>query len=119
MTEASALSRHDLEAKIVKRCWEDEAFRKEFTADPAGAFLKFLQIPAADLPKIVIHEEEPGFWHVVLPAKPEFANELSEEDLERIAGGNTTLRCAWAIVSSLYSVGGTVISVGETIQAGW
>jgi hypothetical protein len=23
-----ALTRHDLEAKVVKHCWEDEAFRK-------------------------------------------------------------------------------------------
>jgi hypothetical protein len=28
------LTRHDLEAKIVKRCREEEGFRKEFTADP-------------------------------------------------------------------------------------
>jgi hypothetical protein len=31
MAEAeSALTRHDLEARIVKHSWEDEAFRKEF-----------------------------------------------------------------------------------------
>jgi hypothetical protein len=40
--QASSMSRHDLEAKIVKRCWEDAAFGKEFTAGPAGAFVKYL-----------------------------------------------------------------------------
>jgi hypothetical protein len=82
-----ALTRHDLEAKIVKHCWEDEAFRREFTSDPAGAFVKYLDAPAESLPKIVIHEESPGSWHIVLPAKPGYVNELSEQDLERVAGG--------------------------------
>jgi hypothetical protein len=90
MAEAgSTLSRHDLEAKIVKRCWEDEAFRKEFTANPAGAFVKYLAVPAASLPRISIHQEEPGSWHIVLPAKPARSGELSERELERIAGGIT------------------------------
>jgi hypothetical protein len=80
------LTRHDLEAKIVKRCWEDEGFRKEFTADPAAAFVKYLEIPAASLPKISVHQEEPGSWHIVLPAKPADTNEISEQDLDRIAG---------------------------------
>jgi hypothetical protein len=71
MTEDNAgLSRHDLEAKIVKRCWEDEEYRKEFTADPAGAFVKYLDVPRDSLPKIVVREETPGAWHIVLPAMP-------------------------------------------------
>jgi hypothetical protein len=61
--QAAAPTRHDLEAKMVKRCWEDEEFRKKFTADPAGVFVKHLQVPAASLPKIAIHQETPGSWH--------------------------------------------------------
>jgi hypothetical protein len=88
MAEAgSTLSRHDLEAKIVKRCWEDEAFCKEFTADPAAAFVKYLAVPAASLPRISVHQEEPGSWHIVLPPKPANAAELTEVDLEKVAGG--------------------------------
>jgi hypothetical protein len=87
MVEAgSTLSRHDLEAKIVKRCWEDDEFRKEFTADPAGSFVKYLEVPRASLPKIVIHEERAGSWHIVLPSQPLNADELSEQDMERVAG---------------------------------
>jgi hypothetical protein len=89
MAEAvPTLSRHDLEAKIVKRCWEDEAFRKEFTADPAGVFVKYLAVPKGKVPKIVVYEETSGSWHIVLPAKPAGADELSEKDLEKIAGGS-------------------------------
>jgi hypothetical protein len=82
------LTRHDLEAKIVKHSWEDEGFRAELVADPAGTFVKYLEVPAASLPKIVIHQEEPGSWHIVLPAKPPHSSELSEADLEKVTGGN-------------------------------
>jgi hypothetical protein len=87
---AQTVTRHDLEAKIVKRCWEDEAFRKEFTTDPAGAFVKYLRIPAAGLPTITVHQEALGTWHIVLPERPANPNELSEEDLEKVAGGVLT-----------------------------
>src|ERR1700689_4086766 len=84
---APTLTRPDLEAKIVKRCWEDEAFRKEFTADPEGAFVKSLNVPAGSLPKIVAHEESPGSWYIVLREKPAHAVELSDAELEGVAGG--------------------------------
>jgi hypothetical protein len=115
MTE-QALTRHDLEAKIVKRCWEDEGFRKEFTADPAGTFTRYLEVPAASLPKILVHAEEPGSWHIVLPAKPADASELSEEDLEKVAGGATP-----AVVTVLASthVATAVSAVISHEAGGW
>jgi hypothetical protein len=100
MTEQAQFTRHDLEAKIVKRCWEDEAFRKEFTADPAGTFTKYLEVPAASLPKILVHAEEPGSWHIVLPAKPANAGALSDADLERVAAGATPTIPAVIITAS-------------------
>src|ERR1700689_5543553 len=88
MTEqAPTLTRPALEAKIVKRCWQDEGFCKEFTADPAGAFVRYLEVPAASLPRISVHQEAPGSWHIVLPARPADADELSEAELEKVAGG--------------------------------
>src|SRR5271170_964036 len=83
-----AMSRHDLEARIVQRSWKDEGFRKEFLADPTGSFSRYLQVPAASLPRITVHQEEPGSWHIVLPEKRANTSELSEQDLERIAGGS-------------------------------
>jgi hypothetical protein len=115
--QAAALTRHDLEAKIVKRCWEDEEFRKEFTADPAGVLVKYLQIPTADLPKIVVHEETTGSWHIVLPAKPANTGELSEADLENVAGGTTpTITVLATIVSSVTTV---AASVDVSLDHGW
>jgi hypothetical protein len=103
------VTRHDLEAKIVRRCWENKEFRKEFAADPKGAFVKYLNVPAASLPKIVVHEESPGSWHIILPVKPSDTAELSEYQLEKIAGG-TTPAC---VIGSLV----TVITVGAPVTA--
>ncbi len=117
MTDApEAMSRHDLEAKVVKHSWEDEGFRKEFLADPAGAFVKYLNVPAGNLPKIVVHEEEPGSWHIVLPAKPAEAQELSDEDLERVAGGTTPTITVVSAVSSLLLTASQAVSENK---GGW
>jgi hypothetical protein len=115
--QATSLTRHDLEAKIVKRCWEDEGFRKEFIADPADAFVKYLKAPADSLPKIFIHQEEPGSWHIVLPAKPADTDELSEQDLEKVAGGGTS---AMSKVSAAVTGAITLFaSVNISVAEGW
>jgi tRNA A37 threonylcarbamoyladenosine synthetase subunit TsaC/SUA5/YrdC len=117
----STLTRHDLEAKIAKRCWKDEAFRKEFTADPAGAFVKYLEAPATSLPKIVVHEETPGSWHLVLPAKPAIADELSEADLERVAGGVPTSEVSLALSSVTVATSALISSaaiLGSSMASG-
>jgi hypothetical protein len=132
--QAQTLSRHDLEAKIVKRCWEDEAFRKEFTTDPAGSFVKYLQVPAASLPEMFVHQEELGSWHIVLPEKPVNAGELSGEELEKVAGasfidivryGGAALEmgtsAAWSAVSGVTAAGAAVASVAVSVDqaVGW
>ena len=124
MTEqAPSLTRHDLEAKIAKRCWEDEAFRKEFTADPTSTFVKYLEVPAASLPRIAVHEEEPGSWHIVLPEKPADTGELSEADLEKVAGGTVvvvpvSVLVGTAIASAVVSAGASVSAVVSAVK-GW
>ena len=115
--QAATLTRHDLEAKIVKRCWDDEGFRKEFTADPAGVFVKHLHVPAASLPKIVVHEETTGSWHIVLPAKPANTGELSEADLENVAGGTTPT--VTVLASIVISVTAASASVAMSQDHGW
>ena len=126
--QAATLSRHDIEAKIVKRCWEDEAFHQEFAADPVGTAVKYLQVPAANLPNIVVHEEPAGSWHIVLAAKPADAGELSEEDLEKVAGGSTPacltpvspIILGTLIAGSAITAGGVSVSAAATVaKGGW
>jgi hypothetical protein len=110
MTEPIPLTRHDLEAKIVKHSWEDEGFRKEFVADPVGTFVNYLHMPASSLPKIVVHEELSNAWHIVLPAKPADIGELSEEELEKVAGGVTPTVVATVASGVIASLATAVVS---------
>jgi hypothetical protein len=120
MTEETSIpSRHDLEAKIVKRCWEDDKFHKEFIADPKGVFVKYLQVPASSLPQIVVHQEAPGSWDIVLPPQPADANELSEEDLEKVAGGTTpVVSIEVTIILTVAASVGVSGGLSETV-GGW
>jgi hypothetical protein len=121
--QPAAIPRHDLEVKIVKKCWEDEKFREEFTADPATAFIKYLQVPAAGLPRIFVHQEDAGSWHIVIPVKPANTGELSEEDLERVAGGVTpVVSVVSTIVSTVVASSASVTFVSYTVSrdvGGW
>jgi hypothetical protein len=113
-TEAHRMTRQDLETKIVQRSLEDDGFRNELIADPAGAFGKYLQVPADRLPQIVLHEETAGTWHIVLPAKT--ASALSDADLERVAGGGTPT-VSVVVVASAAAGGAAAGGVTPTLAA--
>ena len=91
MTETVALSRHEIEARIVRKAWEDETFRAELIADPVAVFTKYTGVAATQLPHIVVHQEQANEWTIVLPAKPAKASELSDQEMERVAGGQLTI----------------------------
>jgi hypothetical protein len=113
---AQVFTRHNLEAK---RCREDEGFRTEFTSNPSAAFTKYLNIPAADLPRISVHREEPGSWHMVLPAKPGNPSELSEQELERVAGGGVTPPQLEILVGPIMTtIGSLAVSLAVTVEVG-
>jgi hypothetical protein len=115
------LTRHDLGARIVQRCRQDEEFRREFIGSPADAVARYLETPASSLPKIMAHEELAGSWHIVLPQKPMNPSELSERDLESIAGGNTPTFAAIAAVTAVSGLGAATISASviATLDNGW
>jgi hypothetical protein len=104
---------HDLETMIVQRSREDERFHQEFLVDPARAFWKYLQIPADWLPQTVVYEKSAGTWHIVVPPKTN-ARELSDTDLERVAGGTQA-----AVVSAAVAVSvGLPLSIIVSAEVG-
>jgi len=114
---AGVMSRADIEAKIVKRCWTDEAFRDELLADPVACFVKYTGLTADKAPAIVVHEESGRDWHIVIPAKPARAGELSDADLERVAGG-TDVVIATVVGSVAATIMGASILLSAAASAG-
>ena len=86
----------DLTAQLIARAWKDEAFKAELLREPTAVVARELaQLqPGATLPadiQIQVLEETPSTHYLVLPAKPaiESGDELSEADLQSVAGGCT------------------------------
>ncbi|WPL16512.1 NHLP leader peptide domain protein [Thiorhodovibrio winogradskyi] len=86
--QAAPMSRAELEAKIVARAWEDEEFHQKFLADPKAMFEDYMGTKLPESLVMTAHQEDADHLHFVIPAKPAVdLDELSDEDLERIAGG--------------------------------
>ena len=81
------MSRQEMESLIVQRAWKDDAFRAEFLGDPKATIEKYSgqKLPAEV--KVVALAEDDKTIHFVIPPKPANADELSDEDLEKVAGG--------------------------------
>ena len=101
-TKTRRLSRRELDEKIIARAWTDDEFRRKFAADPKGQFEAHLGTTLPDSLKMTVHEETPDSLHFVIPQKPpQNLDELSDEDLERVAGGATPL--------IIYTIGQTIV----------
>jgi hypothetical protein len=84
------LTRKEIEAKIVALAWQDDAFRHKFVADPKGQFEERLRTKMPTGLKMSVHEEDQNNLHFVIPMKPNAKpGELSDEDLEKVAGGTS------------------------------
>ena len=73
----------DVVGVIVSKARAESAFRAKLVADGNGA-MKALGIPVPDGVTVKFVEDTPSVWHFVIPAE---AGELSDADLEHVAGG--------------------------------
>ena len=77
-------------SQLIAKSWADEGFKRKLLADPA-ATLKAegmkMELPAGLSIKAV--ENTDLVLHLVIPAKP---TELSDEDLDNVAGGGQKYR---------------------------
>lgn len=102
----SDLSYKELSEAIAVQSVKDAAFRKELLADPSATFEKYSGQTLSGT-KVFVHENSPSEIHFVLP--PALADgELSDEDLEKVAGGEFFIGVA--VVGAI--VGGATILAG-------
>lgn len=73
-------------AKTIARAWAEPEFKKKLVGDPRSALAEHgIEVPEGVTVKTV--ENTDDTVHLVLPARPADAGDVSMDDLERIAGG--------------------------------
>jgi hypothetical protein len=82
----SGMTRNDIEEKLIAKAWQDSSFKQELLANPKLA----LEKEGISLPEsIEVHvvEETANTFCIVIPIQPSKVEELSEAELEAVAGG--------------------------------
>jgi hypothetical protein len=73
-------------SKVIRRAWADPAYKSKLLSDPHGTLAEAgVQVPAGSKVKVV--EDTADTRHLVLPVAPPNTGELSDEELEKVAGG--------------------------------
>lgn len=93
--QEKALTRQEIEAKIITQAWKDEAYKQELLANPKAVVGEAFGVEFAEEVTVKVLDENSTSLHLVLPMSPmqiaselaEASNGLSETELEQIAGG--------------------------------
>ncbi len=103
MTVPQTVTKHELETQLIEKCWKDPDFKAAVLDDPKGAFEDFLGQTLPESFQIFIHQDDASHLHLTVPRPPQDVGELSDEELENVAGGTEGF-----IVLSLVSVVTTI-----------
>ena len=93
-------------AEILVECWSDEEFAARFKSDPMGVLKEWEIELGEEITKIVVVDtDETGVVSLALPPAPAGFDELSDEDLDAVAGGS-----AWQDAGAVMAGTGAVMT---------
>ncbi|VEP15570.1 Nitrile hydratase-like protein (modular protein) [Hyella patelloides LEGE 07179] len=101
-------SRNEIEAHLVAQVWKDETFKQQLLANPKVVIEREFGVQLPATLNVQVMQEDADTLYITLPAPPPNVNEdeLSEEDLEAVAGGITPAVAAGAgIISGIAGSG--------------
>lgn len=114
----------DVQQAIAARTIKDPAFRDELLANPKATIEKYSgqKLPAEA--RVVVHQQGPKDMHLVIPDRKAFEaemkGELSDSDLEKVAGGEFFIAAAvLGATAALIGAGATIANDQTRARAGW
>ncbi len=110
-------ARREMETALIEKCWKDPEFKKAVVSDPKGMLERHLGRSLPPDMKILIHEEDANTLHLTIPPAPSNLADLSDEDLETVAGG-TEIGISTAVLT--VAVAGTLAAaVNAGVSGSW
>ena len=76
-------------AQLFAACWKDEALKARFMADPKAVLAEY-DMPVPDNMDVKVVENAGECVHIPLPAPPAGHEDLSNDELSKAAGGDTS-----------------------------
>ena len=111
MPTANTWTRGQLWDKIVEQAAKNPKYMQQLKADPRGLMEKQLGTSIAKNVNIKVVEEANDTYYIVLPAMTKEGAELSDADLEKVAGGGTVKGNASCNNAQGSAIGVTVVDV--------
>lgn len=82
-------TRKEIEAQIIVQAWKDETYRQELLNNSKAVIEREFAIQLPEGINVHVVEEDNSNLYFIIPARPHLEeSELSEEQLEAVAGGN-------------------------------
>lgn len=115
----AATARRDVETALIEKCWKDPEFKKAVVSDPKGMLERYGGQKLPPDVRIFIHEEDANTLHLSIPPAPSNLTELSDEDLEKVAGGTEVGLVVSAIfATAAIMAAGSVVALNKD-KIGW
>jgi hypothetical protein len=84
-------NRRDIEETLLEKAAKDAGYRKALLSDPRGAVEKVLGVSLPAGISVKVLEESADTLYLVLPQQADASGELSDAQLEAVAGGKPTV----------------------------
>ncbi|HUJ00304.1 MAG TPA: NHLP leader peptide family RiPP precursor [Usitatibacter sp.] len=104
--------------RLIKKAWNDASFKSRLLADPRRAVADAVAVELPATIQVRVHEDTAGLSNLVLPVNPD-AEDLSDTDLDSIAGGALSKGPAVQICGSALGSGGIVVGGGANPGLGF
>ncbi len=100
-----AVTRGQLLDKIVEQAEHNPDYYGQLMKDPRNLMSRQLGTAIPSNVNIKVIEETPDTYYIVLPYKPKEGAELSDSDLEKVAGGFLDKTCTSSTLSTVVNLG--------------
>ncbi len=87
MAEEKVKSRGEALAPVIAKAWKDEKFKKDLISNPKAVLNREFGVQFPDNVNVKVVEEDANNLYIILPMKLPGEGELSDEQLESVAGG--------------------------------